>query len=138
MNDLRPHKHGDEGVGSTHAVCNKHNIGGKSVCCECTGKTDCEATPPPTSMEERFDERFPDITHVSCLDHSLKCATMANDVKKFISSEIKLAVEKREGELRETIEKILKSHGVDVPYIGAPILNRAQFTILLTPPNHEK
>lgn len=44
MNDLLPFRHGEEG---THAVCNKHNIGGKSVCCECTGKTDCADTPLP-------------------------------------------------------------------------------------------
>lgn len=25
----------------THSVCNKHNIGVKSVCCACSGKTDC-------------------------------------------------------------------------------------------------
>jgi len=41
MNDFRPYRHADEGRGSTHAVCNKHNIGGKSVCCECSEKTDC-------------------------------------------------------------------------------------------------
>lgn len=25
----------------THSVCQKHFAGGKSVCCECSGKTDC-------------------------------------------------------------------------------------------------
>lgn len=43
MNDLQDFKHGEEG---THSVCNKHNIGGKSVCCECTGKTDCSDNNP--------------------------------------------------------------------------------------------
>jgi len=38
MTDKKPFKHGEEG---THSVCNKHNIGGKSVCCECSGKAGC-------------------------------------------------------------------------------------------------
>jgi len=42
MNDSKPFKHGEEG---THNVCNKHNIGGKSVCCECSGKDDCGDEP---------------------------------------------------------------------------------------------
>ena len=42
FNDLKPFIHGEEG---THSVCNKHNIGGKSLCCECSGKTDCDDTP---------------------------------------------------------------------------------------------
>ena len=40
MNDLKQFKHGEEG---THYVCPKHNIGGKSLCCHCTNKTDCSA-----------------------------------------------------------------------------------------------
>jgi len=42
MNDLKPFKHGEEG---THSVCNKHNIDGNSVCCECSGKDDCGDEP---------------------------------------------------------------------------------------------
>lgn len=42
FNDLAPFEHGDEG---THSVCAKHDIGDKSVCCECAGKTDCGNTP---------------------------------------------------------------------------------------------
>jgi len=38
MNDLKPFKHGEEG---THSVCNKHNIGGKSICCKCSGEVGC-------------------------------------------------------------------------------------------------
>ena len=41
MNDTIQWKHGEEG---THSVCNKHNIGGKSVCCECSKKDDCGET----------------------------------------------------------------------------------------------
>lgn len=36
----------------THSVCNKHNIGDKSVCCECTGKTDCSDSPKTTDSED--------------------------------------------------------------------------------------
>lgn len=39
MNDLKPHRHGDEGEGSTHWVCAEvfERDGGAAVCCECTG-----------------------------------------------------------------------------------------------------
>lgn len=43
MNDLEKFTHGQEG---THSVCNKHNIGDKSVCCECSGKLDCSNSTP--------------------------------------------------------------------------------------------
>ena len=52
MNDLQPFKHGEEG---THSVCNKHNIGGKSVCCECSGKTGCSDVPNDT-LKEKIEE----------------------------------------------------------------------------------
>jgi len=38
MTDSKPFNHGEEG---THSVCDKHNIGGKSVCCECSGGVGC-------------------------------------------------------------------------------------------------
>lgn len=41
----------------THAVCNKHNIGGNSVCCECSGKTDCNDM-SDDKWERQYDERF--------------------------------------------------------------------------------
>jgi len=62
MNDSKPFKHGEEG---THNVCNKHNIGGKSVCCECSGKDDCGDEPMKpseifegenSSLKKTFDE----------------------------------------------------------------------------------
>lgn len=59
MNDLKLFKHGDEG---THSVCNKHNMGDKSVCCECTGKTDCSNSPlnkqHMNDWHEKFNKRF--------------------------------------------------------------------------------
>ena len=58
MNDLMPYRHGDEGVGSTHSVCNKHNIGGKSVCCECSGKTDCSNKDTLEEIVREFVARF--------------------------------------------------------------------------------
>jgi len=51
MNDLKPFKHGEEG---THSVCNKHNIGGKSICCECSGKADC-GDEPMKKLNEKID-----------------------------------------------------------------------------------
>ena len=38
MNDLEEHKHGDEGRGSTHYVCEEilQRDGGKALCCGCT------------------------------------------------------------------------------------------------------
>jgi len=38
MTDTKPFNHGEEG---THSVCNKHNIGGKSICCKCSGEVGC-------------------------------------------------------------------------------------------------
>jgi len=45
MTDTKPFNHGEEG---THSVCNKHNIGGKSVCCECSGEVGCGDEPMKT------------------------------------------------------------------------------------------
>jgi hypothetical protein len=56
MNDLLPFEHGEEG---THAVCNKHNIGGHSVCCECTGKTDCSDMNVEADLVEDFTNLDP-------------------------------------------------------------------------------
>jgi len=52
MNDTKPLKHGEEG---THSVCNKHNIGDKSVCCECSGKDNC-GDEPMTYADKRLEE----------------------------------------------------------------------------------
>jgi len=57
MNDLQTFQHGEEG---THSVCNKHNIGGQSVCCECSGKTDCSEVFNAKSMEGYLSERYCD------------------------------------------------------------------------------
>ena len=48
MPDPKPFQHGEEG---THSVCNKHSIGGKSVCCECSGKAGC-GDDPKTDITE--------------------------------------------------------------------------------------
>ena len=61
MDDLKNHEHGDEGVGSTHSTCNKHNIGGKSVCCECSGKTDCSDVPMTPQWIEEFEKNFENL-----------------------------------------------------------------------------
>ena len=54
MNDTKPFKHGEEG---THWVCNKHNIGGKSVCCECSKKDDCGETNTIASIMNELKKR---------------------------------------------------------------------------------
>lgn len=43
MNDLRPYRHGDEGVGSTHIACQNRleKEGGKATCCECNPHENC-------------------------------------------------------------------------------------------------
>ena len=54
MNDTKPFKHGEEG---THWVCNKHNIGGKSVCCECSKKDDCGETNTIATIMNELKQR---------------------------------------------------------------------------------
>ena len=51
MDDLKPFVHGEEG---THSVCDKHNVGMKSLCCQCE-KKDCENTVNPAFL--KTDER---------------------------------------------------------------------------------
>jgi len=57
MNDLKPFKHGEEG---THSICNKHNIGGKSICCKCSGEVGCGDEPMihTDKILEEFDEKL--------------------------------------------------------------------------------
>ena len=54
MTDTKQWKHGEEG---THWVCNKHNIGGKSVCCECSGKDDCGETNTIATIMNELKQR---------------------------------------------------------------------------------
>lgn len=40
-----------------------------------------------TAQEEKlFEEEFPDITHTSCANKSIRCGTMMEDVKSFLRS----------------------------------------------------
>ena len=47
MNDLKPHKHGDEGIGSTHSCCKRRlkEMGGKATCCVCDPHLPCDFRP---------------------------------------------------------------------------------------------
>jgi len=69
MSDLKPFKHGEE---NTHSVCNKHNTGGKSVCCDCSGKDDCgyESMKP----SEIFDGIIDGKKGIDCEDLVIKIA----------------------------------------------------------------
>lgn len=44
MEDLKNHKHGDDGGSLTHFCCNGRlkELGGKSQCCQCVPHNDCE------------------------------------------------------------------------------------------------
>lgn len=82
MTDLQPFRHGEEG---THSVCNKHNIGGKSVCCECSGKKDCSDTPNMTK-ENKCCEKCRYIESVGksercvdCICHKNRCCKKCNE-----------------------------------------------------------
>jgi len=65
MTDLKPFKHGEEG---THSVCDKHNMGGKSVCCECSGKDGCGETNTietiMTELKQRRDWNNPEEVEI--------------------------------------------------------------------------
>ena len=71
MNDLKPHKHGDEGAGATHSSCDRHFIGGESTCCACTKKKNCgdsvyvKVEYAPKESAIRFQKCFNHISPVS-------------------------------------------------------------------------
>jgi len=94
MNDLKPFKHGEEG---THSVCNKHNIGGKSVCCECSGKDDCgEMTMTDTEkILAEFDSLYEEQKEildipVCCTEEDCLCNkdTVWEHLKSFLATSI--------------------------------------------------
>lgn len=60
MNDIKPHRHGDEGEGSTHSCCNARlkAEGGKARCCYCVPHEDCGLTQrgAVSKLEDNGDE----------------------------------------------------------------------------------
>lgn len=58
MNDLSLFEHGEEG---THSVCEKHNVGYASSCCQCKKRTDCYDT---LSITEKIEHIVRDFTTV--------------------------------------------------------------------------
>lgn len=78
-------KHGEEG---THYVCNKHNIGGKSVCCGCYPKDDCSNEPEKKDVWELFDERFTDnfVWWKECVAEALVGDVDVHALKSFIKT----------------------------------------------------
>ena len=95
----------------THAVCNKHNIGGKSVCCECSGKTDCLNEMPPKTNEEKwevikkaqanFDNRFPPIA--IGYDGSESDYKRREAMRDFMSTEVQVAYERADKQKEEAV-----------------------------------
>jgi len=74
MNDLKPFKHGEEG---THSVCNKHNIGGKSICCKCSGEDDCGDE--PMKSKQNASEHFTGCAINPSYDTSLSVGERLSD-----------------------------------------------------------
>lgn len=62
---------------------------------------------------KEFDEKFSDLTHVSCLDKSIPCGTVKDDVAKFISQSLDQAIKERDEEWREKIIDIIDSYNVE-------------------------
>lgn len=88
MNDLLPHKHGDEGEGSTHSCCPEisKKMGGKTICCECTGH-DCQPM-EIDNWEKRFDNQF-----TMAIDVATKTKVVSRDIKEFIHTLLSEVVE---------------------------------------------
>ena len=105
MNDLKPFKHGEEG---THSVCNKHNIDGNSVCCECSGKDDC-GDEPMTYKEKRLEE-FDEIESEWKKHEAMSTCSVCDSpkghttIRDFLAESIDQAVE----EDRENVKNISK------------------------------
>jgi len=74
MNDLKPFNHGEEG---THSVCSKHNIGGKSVCCECSGEVGCGDD--PMKSKQNASEHFTGCARNPSYDTSLSVGERLSD-----------------------------------------------------------
>ena len=110
MNDLKPFKHGEEG---THSVCNKHNIDGNSVCCECSGKDDC-GDEPMTYTEKRLKEFDNEYHHIVASQGGFivgkkggqfdGCVSDLSSIRDFLAESIDQAVE----EDRENVKNISK------------------------------
>ena len=71
MDDLRSHKHGDEGEGSTHYTCNEmlKIKGAKAVCCGCvkhTCKSQEEDMKTAKILQEIHEEIFESPQECRC------------------------------------------------------------------------
>lgn len=123
MNDLKPHKHGQEGThGACKEMCDKY--GDKVGCCECNGheckssdtETDFAINPDVTKVEEMdwekwFDEVYYDTdskTRVSGFwdEHNKQC-------KDFIRQAISTAVK----EEKERTKQVVRQAQIAMEYI---------------------
>jgi len=111
MTDTKPFNHGEEG---THSVCNKHNIGGKSICCKCSGKVGCGDEPMihTDKILEEFDEKFPPVecsahertSSALCICEDLPDINAENvAIKSFLADSIHQAVAEERARVRGLI-----------------------------------
>jgi len=115
MNDLKPFKQGEEG---THSICNKHNIGGKSICCKCSGKVGCGDEPMihTDKILEEFDEKFPPVecsahertSSALCICEDLPDINAENvAIKSFLADSIHQAVAEERARVWGNLPKII-------------------------------
>jgi len=105
MTDTKPFNHGEEG---THSVCNKHNIGGESVCCECSGKDDCgDITMTYTQkILEEFDKKFvkdcgPDIEPIF-----IDAIGSVGPIRQFLTTKIKQVIAEERERVRDQYKNL--------------------------------
>lgn len=82
----------------THAVCNKHNIGGKSVCCACTDKTDCPNEVTRNQAGTEWEGQIQDV-----LKSTADFPIVKNQARKIIDV-IKIILASHEARMVEKLE----------------------------------
>ena len=135
MNDLKPFQHGEDG---THSVCNKHNIGYKSACCECSGRGDCrEMTMKP--KQDDWEKDFQTLFGKPPMERNGKFNYTQGHVKAFIqdlvdvereniSTSIDQAVAEERARLRAEIENMKKKYNK----VPTNVVNVGKMVVLTT------
>ena len=117
MNDLKNHRHGDEGVGSTHWSCNKRlkKEGGYAECCDCYPHNNCGDLPKenqPQSvegLEDKIVEQFLKIAHREYIPREWYCPTEALN---YLRKEIRQLLTHQQSEVLETVRKTIQEKKV--------------------------
>lgn len=60
----------------------------------------------PQELIKQFEEEFKDITHTGCPDKTLKCGTMANNVKAFVEKAYLQGAKDKEAEIKGAVEEL--------------------------------